>query len=114
MRATPSTSRSRARWRTRPGSSAASKRWRRSPSELALVATSGLRCVMLGGEAGIGKTTLLAAFAEQLVSSASATVVYGRCDETGVSLQPFRSVLAACVEHAPGAHRDRTRRAIRR
>ena len=29
-------------------------------SELTLVPTSGLRCVVLGGEAGIGKTTLLA------------------------------------------------------
>ncbi len=70
-------------------------------SELTLVRTSRLRCVVLRGEAGIGKTTLLAAFARENVSSASATVVYGRCDETGVSMQPFRSVLAACVEHAP-------------
>ena len=87
---------------------------RRSRSELALVAASGLRCVVLGGEAGIGKTTLLGAFAEHVVSSASATVVYGRCDETGVSLQPFRSVLAACVEHAPARIVDRARRAMRR
>ena len=70
-------------------------------SELTLVPTSGLRCVMLSGEAGIGKTALLAAFAENLVSSGSATVAYGRCDETGASLQPFRSIIAACVEHAP-------------
>jgi DNA-binding SARP family transcriptional activator len=69
--------------------------------ELTLVRTSQLRCVVLRGEAGIGKTTLLAAFAREVLSSASATVVYGRCDETGVSMQPFRSVLAACVEHAP-------------
>jgi DNA-binding SARP family transcriptional activator len=70
-------------------------------SELALVATSGLRCVLLGGEAGIGKTTVLAAFADSVVTLANATVAYGRCDETGASLQPFRSLLAACVEHAP-------------
>ncbi len=70
-------------------------------SELALVRASGLRCVVLEGEAGIGKTTLLSAFAQRSGSSSSATVAYGRCDETGVSLQPFRSVLAACVEHAP-------------
>jgi DNA-binding SARP family transcriptional activator len=69
--------------------------------ELTLVPASGLRCVVLGGEAGIGKTTLLGAFARSVVSSASATVLYGGCDETGVSLQPFRSVLSACVEHAP-------------
>lgn len=69
--------------------------------ELALVRGSGLRGVVLRGEPGIGKTTLLAAFAQSVVSTADATVVYGRCDETGVPLQPFRSVLADCVEHAP-------------
>jgi hypothetical protein len=60
-----------------------------------------LRCLVLSGEAGIGKTTLLGAFAQTSASSASATVAYGRCDETGVPLQPLRSVLTACVEHAP-------------
>ncbi len=69
--------------------------------ELAQVRGSGLRGVVLRGEPGIGKTTLLAAFAQLVGSSADATVVYGRCDETGVPLQPFRSVLADCVEHAP-------------
>ncbi len=69
--------------------------------ELARVRRSGLRGVVLRGEPGIGKTTLLAAFAQSVVSTAGATVVYGRCDETGVPLQPFRSVLADCVEHAP-------------
>lgn len=70
-------------------------------AELALVSHSGLRGVVVVGESGIGKTTLLAAFAKSVVSSATATVVYGRCDETGVPFQPFRAVLAACVEHAP-------------
>jgi DNA-binding SARP family transcriptional activator len=70
-------------------------------SELALVGESGLRCVVVGGEAGMGKTTLLAEFAHSVTSSAMATVLYGRCDETGVPLEPFRSVLDACVEHAP-------------
>jgi DNA-binding SARP family transcriptional activator/tetratricopeptide (TPR) repeat protein len=69
--------------------------------ELARVRGSGSRGVVLRGEPGIGKTTLLAAFAQSVVSAADATVVYGRCDETGVPLQPFRSVLADCVEHAP-------------
>ena len=69
--------------------------------ELALVRGSGLRGVVLRGEPGIGKTTLLTAFAQSVLSRADATVVYGRCDETGVPLQPFRSVLADCVEHAP-------------
>jgi DNA-binding SARP family transcriptional activator len=70
-------------------------------SQLALVGESGLRCVVVGGEAGMGKTTLLAEFANAVTSSAAATVLYGRCDETSVPLEPFRSVLDACVEHAP-------------
>jgi DNA-binding SARP family transcriptional activator/tetratricopeptide (TPR) repeat protein len=69
--------------------------------ELVRVRGSGLRGVVLRGEPGIGKTTLLAAFAQSVASMADATVVYGRCDETGVPLQPFHSVLADCVEHAP-------------
>ena len=70
-------------------------------TQLALVEESGLRCVVVGGEAGMGKTTLLAEFANSVTSSATATVLYGRCDETGVPLEPFRSVLDTCVEHAP-------------
>jgi predicted ATPase/DNA-binding SARP family transcriptional activator len=70
-------------------------------SELAAVSEAGLRGVVLGGEPGIGKTTLLAAFAQSVASSASASVVYGSCDESAVSLEPFRTVLSACVEHAP-------------
>ena len=70
-------------------------------TQLALVGESGLRCVVVSGEAGMGKTTLLAEFADSVASSAAATVLYGRCDETGVPLEPFRSVLDTCVEHAP-------------
>jgi DNA-binding SARP family transcriptional activator/tetratricopeptide (TPR) repeat protein len=70
-------------------------------TQLALVGESGLRCAVVSGEAGMGKTTLLAEFAGSVASSAAATVLYGRCDETGVPLEPFRSVLDTCVEHAP-------------
>jgi DNA-binding SARP family transcriptional activator/tetratricopeptide (TPR) repeat protein len=70
-------------------------------TQLALVGESGLRCVVVGGEAGMGKTTLLAEFANSVTSSATATVLYGRCVETGVPLEPFRSILDTCVEHAP-------------
>jgi DNA-binding SARP family transcriptional activator len=72
-------------------------------AELARITDSGSRCVIISGESGIGKTALLAAFAQSIVAAGSATVVYGRCDETPVSWQPFRSVFATCVEHAPGA-----------
>ncbi len=70
-------------------------------SQLARAAEGGLRCAVVGGEAGMGKTTLLAEFANAVSSSATATVLYGRCDETGVPLEPFRSVLDTCVEYAP-------------
>jgi DNA-binding SARP family transcriptional activator/tetratricopeptide (TPR) repeat protein len=70
-------------------------------TQLALAGESGLRCVVVGGEAGMGKTTLLAEFAHSVTSSTTATVLYGRCDETGAPLEPFRSLLDACVEHAP-------------
>ena len=70
-------------------------------TQLALVEESGLRCVVVGGEAGIGKTTLLAEFANSVTASATAIVLYGRCDETGVPLEPFRTVLDMCVEHVP-------------
>ncbi len=70
-------------------------------AQLALVGESGLRCVVVSGEAGMGKTTLLAEFANSVTSSATATVLYGRCDESGVPLEPFRTVLDTCIEHAP-------------
>jgi predicted ATPase/DNA-binding SARP family transcriptional activator len=70
-------------------------------SELAAVSATGLRGVVLEGEPGIGKTTLLTTFAQSVARSGAATVLYGGCDETTVPLQPFRSVLSACVEHAP-------------
>jgi DNA-binding SARP family transcriptional activator len=71
--------------------------------ELVLASASGLRCVLLNGEPGIGKTALLGRFAEQVAAAGDAIVAYGRCDESGASLQPFRSVLGDCVEHAPAA-----------
>jgi hypothetical protein len=49
----------------------------------------------------MGKTTLLAEFAHSVTSSTAATVLYGRCDETGAPLEPFRSLLDTCVEHVP-------------
>ena len=49
----------------------------------------------------MGKTTLLAEFAHSVTTSAMATVLYGRCDGTGVPLEPFRSLPDRCVEYAP-------------
>ena len=52
-------------------------------SELVQARTGELRIVLVSGEAGIGKTTLLAAFARNLDGNERATVVYGRCDDGG-------------------------------
>ncbi len=68
--------------------------------DLRLASDTGLRGVVVGGEAGIGKTTLLATFARSVADSGRATLAYGACDETGASLQPLRSILAACVDQA--------------
>jgi tetratricopeptide (TPR) repeat protein len=61
-----------------------------------------MRVAVLGGEAGIGKTTLVAAFARAQHQQAGNVVVYGRCSEgAAVPLEPFRSIVATLVEHAP-------------
>ncbi len=70
---------------------------------LSLVAESGRGCVTVTGEPGIGKTALLGVFTAQVASSHCATVTYGRCTETGASLQALRDILTACVEHAPSS-----------
>lgn len=66
------------------------------------VARSGrLRAVVVSGEAGIGKTTLLGAFA-LAARECDATVLYGRCEDGGaVPLQPWRDIIGSIVEHAP-------------
>ena len=69
--------------------------------EVALTADSGQRCVLLLGESGIGKTSLLCELARRVVDADEATVIYGRSDETAVPLEPFRSLIGACVEYAP-------------
>ena len=59
---------------------------------------------MLSGEAGIGKTTVLATFAQEVHGRGDHAVVYGRCDEgAAVPLQPFRGLIGWCVGHASTA-----------
>ena len=71
-------------------------------AEAAQVGGSGLRAVIVEGEAGIGKTTLLGAFARAVRDEGSAVVLYGRCqDGPAVPLEPFRSLVGHLVEHAP-------------
>ncbi|MGB8875277.1 MAG: protein kinase [Solirubrobacteraceae bacterium] len=56
---------------------------------------------LITGEAGIGKTSLAAAFA-QSVHAEAAVVLYGRCDEDPlVSYQPFVGALRHLITHRP-------------
>lgn len=74
--------------------------------ESALVQTrsGSSTAVLLSGEPGIGKTTLLASFARAHHDHNGATVLYGRCtDGASVPLQPFRSIIGSVVDHAPMA-----------
>jgi len=71
-------------------------------AEAAQLGGSGSRTVIVEGEAGIGKTTLLAAFARAVRDRGAAAVLYGRCqDGPAVPLEPFRSLIGHLVEHAP-------------
>lgn len=85
----------------------------RLASDLALVSGAGSRTAVVEGEAGIGKTTLLGAFARTIREHGSAAVLYGRCQEgAAVPWEPFRAPLEHLVEHAPvdllQAHASRT------
>ena len=65
------------------------------------VAVGQRRAVVVAGEAGIGKTTLVSRFAGQ-VHAEGAVVVYGRCDEDlGVAYQPWIEALGHLVAHLP-------------
>jgi class 3 adenylate cyclase/tetratricopeptide (TPR) repeat protein len=58
------------------------------------------RVVLVGGEIGIGKTTLMARLATDARES-GATVLYGRCDEgLGIPYQPWAEALRHLIEHA--------------
>ncbi|MEO7572638.1 MAG: BTAD domain-containing putative transcriptional regulator [Acidimicrobiales bacterium] len=71
-------------------------------SDLVAARSGSMRAALLGGEAGIGKTTLLAAFARAQHQQAGNVVVFGRCAEgAAVPLEPFLTILAALVKHAP-------------
>jgi class 3 adenylate cyclase len=59
------------------------------------------RVILLSGEAGIGKTTLVATLARE-AHAAGAIVLYGRCDEDlARPYQPWVEALTHLVEHAP-------------
>ena len=71
-------------------------------------ADGGRRVVLIGGEPGIGKTTLAAHVARAAYDD-GAVVLYGRCDDDlSIPFQPWTQVLGHLVRHAPdglvGAH----------
>ncbi|WP_313543766.1 helix-turn-helix transcriptional regulator [Leifsonia aquatica] len=61
--------------------------------ELEAVSAGGTRAVVIGGEAGIGKTRLITEFLEQ--AEPSATVLLGRCVDLGSDGAPFGPFAAA-------------------
>jgi len=59
------------------------------------------RVVLVGGEPGIGKTTLVGEFAKT-ADDRGAIVIYGRCDEDlGIPYQPWAGALGHLVTHPP-------------
>ena len=71
-------------------------------SDLVAARSGSLRTVLVGGEPGIGKTTLLAAFARVQHQQGGNLVVFGRCaEDAAVPFEPFRGVIGTIVDHAP-------------
>ncbi len=62
-------------------------------AELEAVAAGGTRAVVIGGEAGIGKTRLITEFLDQ--ASGSALVLLGRCVDLGSDGAPYAPFAAA-------------------
>lgn len=74
-------------------------------------AAGARRTVLLAGEPGIGKTSLMAQLAQR-VHGGGGTVLYGRCDEdVGLPFQPFVEALRAYVNASPP---DRVQRLVGR
>jgi len=64
----------------------------------------GLRCILLAGEAGAGKTRLLAELCRRAHADGG-TVLYGRCHEdAGFPYAPFVEALRAFVAALPAGH----------
>ncbi|MDQ6725901.1 MAG: AAA family ATPase, partial [Actinomycetota bacterium] len=73
----------------------------RLAAALARTATEGRQLVLVAGEPGIGKTTLVAHMA-RAAHVQGARVLYGRCDEDlGIAYQPFVEALSYYVMTCP-------------
>ncbi|MBS1838754.1 MAG: AAA family ATPase, partial [Actinobacteria bacterium] len=69
--------------------------------EVDLLGSGTRRSVVLVGESGIGRTTLLADLARSVTSAGTGVVLYGQCRDNVAPLEPFRSMLTSCVENLP-------------
>jgi DNA-binding SARP family transcriptional activator/tetratricopeptide (TPR) repeat protein len=70
-------------------------------SDLVAARSGSLRIALIGGEAGIGKTTMLASFARAHLEAGN-VIAFGRCPEgEAVPLEPFGGIVAGLVEHLP-------------
>uniref|UniRef100_UPI0025B11284 AfsR/SARP family transcriptional regulator n=2 Tax=Amycolatopsis solani TaxID=3028615 RepID=UPI0025B11284 len=68
-----------------------------------LVEGGARRVVMVGGEAGVGKTTLVANVS-QTAHAQGTTVLYGRCDENlAIPYGPFVEIVSHYLDHAPAS-----------
>ena len=80
---------------------------RRTERQRLALALEGARlrgpgALLLAGEPGIGKTTLIAAFAREHCGPGGWRVLYGRCDETATApFEPFRALLGCLVDALP-------------
>ncbi|HNI33793.1 MAG TPA: BTAD domain-containing putative transcriptional regulator [Microthrixaceae bacterium] len=70
-------------------------------NEVDLLDTGSRRGVVLVGESGIGRTTLLADLGRSVTEADAAVVLYGQCRDNSAPLEPFREMLTSCVEHLP-------------
>ena len=72
-----------------------------------VVVEGGLRVVLISGEVGIGKTTLVAELARSFTATGAFVVHYGRCDEiVGSPYQPFASIIDRILDHLPDVDRS--------
>lgn len=63
---------------------------------------AGLQLVLVEGEAGIGKTSLVGSFVRDHCDPSQWHIVYSRCDEyIGEPFQPFRGLLSQLVDALP-------------
>ena len=86
----------------RPGSWAGTPRWRRSLDAFKRVAAGdGREVFLVSGEAGLGKTTLVAE-AARAAFDGGACVLFGHCEEDlATPYQLFAEALGHFVTHAP-------------